>query len=505
LASDAAEKEGQEVGQYLSRVQHKQQDFMKTNEVIDRGAFLQSFRKVLHSQQFSLVLGGKSLGKTLMRVQTVDELENEANARLTVIDVNMRAQPSKELFAAILGRIESKSSFLPAALQQVASTFSGLASAVAVGANPGLVAPAAATPISAGAKALVDLLTSSQRQKTLSQLVGKFREEGNATCILVDEANLALPAGQSPEDQQKAKQALQYFVMLTKEKKQAGVVLITSELGYPYRLQDCGMNLKDITNIIIVNEVPEEDMVRLMNHTWGMSQDLAKEFFSYFGGNIFVCCAAVEQLASKGSGFDPFCIVDCPGLPACAADADAKKHLQKMLDRGWSPVYDLDLDVAAKLIAEKNVGGIVPKRAKCCDLPDNVWDGDHEYALVPSDTLMRWKIGKELARRESMGSTGSAAPVQPTVIWACQLRKDGSTIEVAGNAFQVKGAIANVADLKDAIKEKKPKTVTCDADELDIYSQKDGRWVKEDEDNEVNRGTSKAHCYGFVLPPADDA
>ena len=145
-----------------------------------------------------------------------------------------------------------------------------------------------------------------------------------------------------------------------------------------------------------------------MNHTWGMSQDLAKEFFSYFGGNIFVCCAAVEQLASKGSGFDPFCIVDCPGLPACAADADAKKHLQKMLDRGWSPVYDLDLDVAANLIAEKNVGGIVPKRAKCCDLPDNVWDGDHEYALVPSDTLMRWKIGKELARRESMGSTGSS-------------------------------------------------------------------------------------------------
>eukprot|EP00439_Symbiodinium_sp_Y106_P021991 s3117_g2.t1 len=39
----------------------------------------------------------------------------------------------------------------------------------------------------------------------------------------------------------------------------------------------------------------------------------------------------------------------------------------------------------------------------------------------------------------------SAAPAQPIVIWACQLRKDGSTIEVAGNAIQVKGAIANAA------------------------------------------------------------
>ena len=75
--------------------------------------------------------------------------------------------------------------------------------------------------------------------------------------------------------------------------------------------------------------------------------------------------AAKRQLASKKSGFDPFCIVECPGLPACAADA--KNHLQKMLDRGWSPLYDLDLDAAAKL-AKKNVGGIVPKRASLTTL-----------------------------------------------------------------------------------------------------------------------------------------
>eukprot|EP00439_Symbiodinium_sp_Y106_P073533 s3799_g13.t2 len=48
------------------------------------------------------------------------------------------------------------------------------------------------------------------------------------------------------------------------------------------------------------------------------------------------------------------------------------------------------------------------------------------------------------------------------------LCEDGTTIEVVGNAFQVKGAFANVDDLKE-----------------------DRNWVKEDEDNEVNRGTSK--------------
>ena len=93
LAS-AAEKGGQEVGQYLSSVLQQQENFMNTNEVIDRGDFLESLR-VLHKQQFSLVLGRKNLGKTLMRIQTVDELEKEANVHLTVIDVNMREHQAK--------------------------------------------------------------------------------------------------------------------------------------------------------------------------------------------------------------------------------------------------------------------------------------------------------------------------------------------------------------------------------------------------------------------------
>ena len=42
-----------------------------------------------------------------------------------------------------------------------------------------------------------------------------------------------------------AQRALQYFVMITKETGVASVVLFSSELGYPYRLQACGMNLQD--------------------------------------------------------------------------------------------------------------------------------------------------------------------------------------------------------------------------------------------------------------------
>jgi len=114
------------------------------------------------------------------------------------------------------------------------------------------------------------------------------------------------------------------------------------------------------------------------------------------------------------------------------------------------------------------------------------------------------KLATQKAEMALQVAQGSAAPAQPTVVWACQLRKDGSTIEVAGSAFKVKGTIADVDDLKKAIKNENPKTVTCDAFQLDIYSQQDRNWVKEDEANELNRGTSKQDCYGFTLPQKTD-
>ena len=55
-----------------------------------------------------------------------------------------------------------------------------------------------------------------------------------------------------------------------------------------------------------------------------------------------------------------------------------------------------------------------------------MWTGEHDYALAPSGTLMRWKIGKELARIESTGNIGSLAdelcrksvPVLILFVWA---------------------------------------------------------------------------------------
>ena len=144
-------------------------------------------------------------------------------------------------------------------------------------------------------------------------------------------------------------------------------------------------------------------MLELMVNRWNMSETLAEAFFTYCGGDVDLCCQGVEQLRTFGKDFDPFVLLDCPGLPSCTSDPQAKKHLQNLAKQGWSPVYDINADKAAELIA-KNVGGIIPKDAKAFDLPEGIWKGGHQHALVPSGTLMRWKIARKLERVDNMGA-----------------------------------------------------------------------------------------------------
>ena len=244
MACEAAKGGG--VEEYLSNVKRLQDEFIKSKEVVDRGNFMKALRDAMLSNLFTLVLGGKSLGKTLIRNQTVCGMENEANAKLTIVDVNMRKQPSEELFNAIFQRLAEKNKDFASNLNQlvgkVASSLAGVASAVIVGTNPDKVAAPAATPISS---ALIERMASSTKERTLSSVIDDLEGKGNATCIVVDEANQALPMA---TDSESAQSALQYFVMLTKETRSASVVLISSDLGYPFRLRACGMDLRGYRN-----------------------------------------------------------------------------------------------------------------------------------------------------------------------------------------------------------------------------------------------------------------
>ena len=74
--------------------------------------------------------------------------------------------------------------------------------------------------------------------------------------LVVDEANLGLP-GPSGDTNAAAKSALAAIAKWTKETKEASVVLISSEFGYPFRLLASDLALSTISKVIVIGEVPE--------------------------------------------------------------------------------------------------------------------------------------------------------------------------------------------------------------------------------------------------------
>ena len=178
LACEAAKRGGLGVEEYLSNVRRLRDEFINTKEVVDRGDFMKALRDAMLLNEFTLVLGGKSLGKTLIRNQTVCEMENEANAKLTIVDVNMREHPSQELFSAILRRVVEKRRQrnawawnLKQFVKRVASGLGGAVSALLVGTNADKVAPAASAPLSSAITSMIERLSSSDKEKTLSSLI----------------------------------------------------------------------------------------------------------------------------------------------------------------------------------------------------------------------------------------------------------------------------------------------------------------------------------------------
>ena len=108
LARKAADELRVDVDQYLSNISMLAEDFTNSKEIINREDFQAALRQAMIETKFTLVLGGKSLGKSLIRNHTVMQVENAPNSKLTILDVDMREDPNRELFAWIFERIENK-------------------------------------------------------------------------------------------------------------------------------------------------------------------------------------------------------------------------------------------------------------------------------------------------------------------------------------------------------------------------------------------------------------
>ena len=370
---------------------------MNSSKIVDRSDAIQALARSMETTGlFTVVLGGKNLGKTFLKKIALQR----CGSNVMVLSEDMRSHPGENLLEVLLqvanSTVENMTTeeefkpFIPALSAIFAAAF-------AVFRDLGQ----AAAPIATYVRNVVSLAADKRKRVRFAldeflRIVGRTSKK---PAIVVDEANLALPGltnGQDGGERREAKSALAAMTQWTKQDKLSSVVLISSEFGYPFRLQAAGLDLRDIGNIIVIGEVPESDMIKMLQDDWGMDADLAEMFYNYFGGDIYTTKQALESLIRKKDTFDPFAVVRCPGLPSCAKNAPARAHLENIAKQGFSLVEDVKTDEGARMIAEENVGGVIDKDAITFGLPPIFTGTDRKWAVIPSSYHMKLLIAHEL-------------------------------------------------------------------------------------------------------------
>ena len=159
---------------------------------------------------------------------------------------------------------------------------------------------------------------------------------------------------------------------------------------------DNGLDLRAIKKVIVIGEVPEADMMKMLQEEWGMTNSLAEKFYEYFGGDIYTTKQALDSLIEKEDNFDPYAVMTVPGLPSLCEDPEARAHLENIARQGFSLVKNVKTDRGATMIAEENVGGVINKKATTFGLPKIFTDKARKWAVIPSTYHMRMMIIQEL-------------------------------------------------------------------------------------------------------------
>eukprot|EP00438_Fugacium_kawagutii_P035208 Skav204742 [mRNA] locus=scaffold1854:246588:248051:+ [translate_table: standard] len=387
VATTVANAANSTTGSYLKEVNRRALAFLQKRDPVDRdGAIANLCEQMKIKGRLCLVLGGKNLGKTLLKEKAIATCKTKAN----ILSVDMRDADmiGKDLMTALnLQHLKS--------LGWARLSLEILGAVIRVPINyalkRGLVDSGRLERGHAGAKEVLGVAIS-QHQISVDNFISRSRK---IPSIIIDEANAALPVN-AGEGSFAAKSALRAITRWTNETSQASVIMVSSDFGYPFRLLANGLDLSTIGRVVVIGEVPESDMLKMLKDDWGMDKDLADMFYNYFGGDIYTTRKAVESLMEKKDDFDPFAVLVCPGLPSCVENTAARAHLENIAKQGFSWVKNVETDEGAKMIAENHVGGVINKDAITFGLPTIFTGTDQKWAVIPSSYHMKLKIARKL-------------------------------------------------------------------------------------------------------------
>jgi hypothetical protein len=279
--------------------------------------------------RLALLLGGKSVGKSLLLgelARRTDIVGTDGRPR-AVVYVDARvfgadlSAGMEEAFAEEVGEVKRSGFFWGPRRTQAeregevpaASLVKFAATSVAVKGSLGLlsVEGSAKLPAATGASTLQRNLAA------LTRVVAAHAAKGLYLCLIVDEANLALPMPPAPSaaaaapllpeaqrNLQETKQLLERLVQLTKQTSAINVLLVTSEYAYPYRLRHGGFfSPSNLSEVFIASEVPPASMRALLTAKWGLGPRLSDVLLAYCGGHVHLAANALALLSQQLDAF----------------------------------------------------------------------------------------------------------------------------------------------------------------------------------------------------------
>ena len=312
LETDAWEKQV-DADAHLKSVRLNANEFIKGSKIVDRSEFIEALVKAVSEDGLlTLILGGKSVGKSTVIQSVVANFTQAKRSQRTVVFTDMREMPAKDFFTAVLSTAPPLMAFRSAVSVAGTSIFIRFLAGVLC------IVPKVGKLVSDSLAKLLDKMDGKMKQEGFVSLV---RRAGKGIAIIVDEANIALPRDDDLTEAKAARDALAEIVSITKQNVKASVVLISSEHGYPFKLAKAGLNLVDIKNIVIAPEVPPNDMLQMLKIHWGMGHRLARLFVATYGGSIDAVYTALGNLINNRKQFYPLGTTSVPGIGNCMVKA----------------------------------------------------------------------------------------------------------------------------------------------------------------------------------------
>ncbi|NDH54669.1 MAG: ATP-binding protein, partial [Betaproteobacteria bacterium] len=376
---------------------------------------------------FMLLTGPRSVGKSLMLQKLAKELVQKQR-RVVYIDAR---QYGPDLTRGIIAAVVVDPTFFEK-MQKLASG-PALKRMLAMASELVRVIPGSqvhSTVISGVLKAASEAVDEAlapasppRLHDVLDTFIAACTRDGEYPVIFIDEANEAFQAAQGDTAAAaRVRAELNLFTRITKQGREASIVLATSEHGLPFRLRALGYNTDHISKTVVAEEVPPAVMKDELMRMWGCGEHLATALLSMYGGHVLHASAAVRELAAStapasmegiaalGSlaSAPALCLGDdtlaAAGVPVPERPEMRERvtaALRALVEAGSVPL-DSEKDKVAEIISLANAGCVIPRAAAASGVPPDAWlartpsGKEPKHILVPSSHIMRLLIASEV-------------------------------------------------------------------------------------------------------------